>query len=256
MRCDYERDRCRREHIAIRLAGAELDGAGYEARCPVCGHDSFRVSRPDHSRRHRNIWTCACKGQCRERCRPGEIRAALLRLGIGAGCLGIYDGINAKEIPSGVARDMDRTINDILATPGLKLQDVRILLAEAQGRKPPSDYGGYVQWAKSIGLAQQQAYEAARREVSRPADSPSVPEGGVVDTSRNTQPGSDVKPRRSQPRDLTEKVEPAYRISKTQGDMPDSRLTEKVKQTPLDEPDTVEAIKNLYDGGVTGRRIA
>jgi hypothetical protein len=201
--CDLGPDDCRRKHIASRLDEAEEDGGDFEARCPVCGHDTFRVSKPDRSRRLRNVWTCACKGRCKDRCRVGELRGALLRLKIPPACLGIYDGDNAKEIPADVARDMDRTVSDILATPNLKLQDVRILLAEAQGRKSPDDFTGYVKWAKSIGIAHQQAYEQARRKFSRPSDSPPHPGRGVVDTSRNTEPGSDVKPRRSQPRSRT-----------------------------------------------------
>ena len=128
---------------------------------------------------------------------------ALLQLGITAACLGVYDGDNAKEIPADLARDMDRTISDILATPGLRLQDVRLLLAEAQGRKIPAEYRAFVKFARGIGMAQQQAYEAARRECGRPPDSPPVPGGGEVDTSRNTEPGTVVKRSRSQPRKLT-----------------------------------------------------
>jgi len=130
------------------------------------------VSRPDRSRRLRNMWTCAC-GLCKGRCTPGALRAELLRLDIKAACLGIYDGANAREIPADVAQEMDRTINDILATPGLKLQDIRLALAEAQGRKiPEDDYTEFVRFAKGIGLAHQQAYEAARRWVRRPSDCP------------------------------------------------------------------------------------
>ena len=88
--------------------------------------------------------------------------------------------------------------------PRLKLQDVRLILAEAQGRKiPEDDYTEFVKFAKGIGLAHQQAYEAARRWVRRPSDCPPQTGGRVVDTSRNTEPGNDVKPRRSQSRDPT-----------------------------------------------------
>ncbi len=164
MACDLGPDACRREHIASRLAGIKPDGADYEARCPACGRGGFRISKP-RSRRLRHIWTCAGR-----RCPAGTLRVALLRLGITAACLGVYDGDNAREIPPGIARAMDQTINDILATPGLKLQDVRLALAEAQGRKIPDEYTAFVKFAKSIGLAHQQAYEAARRWVSRPPD--------------------------------------------------------------------------------------
>ena len=164
MACDLGPDACRREHIASRLDGAEADGTDYEARCPSCGRRGFRISKP-RSRRLRHIWTCAGR-----RCPAGTLRVALLRLGISAACLGVYDGDNAKEIPADTARAMDQTISDILATPGLKLQDIRLALAEAQGRKIPDGYTEFVRFAKGIGLAHQQAYEAARRWVGRPPD--------------------------------------------------------------------------------------
>lgn len=196
MPCDKDPTRCRRDHVAPRLIDAVEDGGDYEARCPACGHSTFRVSKPDRSKRLRHVWTCACKGQCQ----PGTLRGALLRLGISPACLGIYDGDNAREIPAEVARAMDRTIDDILSMPGIKLQDVRLLLADAQGRKIPEDYTGFVKFAKGIGLAHQQAYEAARREFCRPSDCPPSNRGEVVDTSRNTEQGNYVKPRRSRHR--------------------------------------------------------
>jgi hypothetical protein len=195
--CELSANACRRSHISTRLESVEEDGGDYEARCPVCGRGGFRISQA-RSNRLRNVWTCAGR-----KCPAGAVRGALLRLGISAACLGIYDGANVKEIPPDVARAMDRTVSDILATPGLKLQDVRLLLAEAQGRKFPNDYKEFVKFAKGIGLAHQQAYEAARREFSRPSDCPPSNRGEVVDTSRNTEPGSNVKPCRSQPRRLT-----------------------------------------------------
>jgi hypothetical protein len=228
--CDLDAGTCRRDHIASRLEKVEADGGDYEARCPACGHGGFRVSRPTRSKRLRNVWTCACQ-RCRGRCGPGAIRVALLRLGISAACLGTYDGDNAKEIPADVARAMDLVISDILATPGLKLQDVRLALAEAQGRKiPDDDYTEFVKFAKGVGLAHQQAYEAARRWVRRPSDCPPQTGGEVVDTSRNTEQGNPVKPRRSQPRGPTEKVETPSRKSRAADDRP----TEKVEQTQDD----------------------
>jgi hypothetical protein len=195
--CHLSSARCRAEDIAPHLAEAEADGSDFEARCPVCGRGGFRISEP-RSPRLRHVWTCAAN-----RCPAGAIRSALLRSGVSVACLGVYDGANAREIPADVARAMDRAINDILSMPGLKLQDVRLLLAEAQGRKFPDDYSEFVRFAKGIGLAHQQAYEAARREFSRPSDCPPSNRGEVVDTSRNTEPGSNVKPRRSQPREPT-----------------------------------------------------
>jgi hypothetical protein len=156
--CQLTAARCRAECIASHLAEAESDGFDFEARCPVCGRGGFRISEP-RSPRLRHVWTCAAN-----RCPAGAIRGALLRSGIGVGCLGGYDGANAKEVPADVARAMDRAISDILNCPKLKLQEVRLLLAEAQGRKFPDDYTEFVRFAKGIGLAHQQAYEAARRE--------------------------------------------------------------------------------------------
>lgn len=220
---------CRRDHIAPHLDSAEPDGEDFETRCPACGHGGFRVSQPTRSRRLRHVWTCACP---RCKCPAGAVRSVLLQLGIAAGCLGSYDGDSAKEIPADIARAMDLAISDILATPGLKLQDVRLVLAEAQGRKiPENDYSEFVKFAKSIGLAHQQAYEAARRWVSRPSGRPPQTGGRVVDTSRNTEQGIDVKPRRPQPHGPTEKVETAYRKSRADGEA----ATEKVERTSEDK---------------------
>ena len=255
MACQSAPDACRRDHIAARLDDAEPDSGDYEARCPVCGHGGFRISRPTRSNRLRNVWTCNCQ-RCRGRCPVGDLRTALLRRGISAACLGIYDGDKGKEIPGETARAMDQAINDILNCPGLKLQDVRIVLAEAQGRKIPTEYTEFVKFAKSIGLAHQQAYEAARRWASRPSDCPPVPGEEVVDTSRSTDQGIAVKSRRSRAQSPTEKVETAYRKSRGAGDMPDTRPTEKVDQTPGGEPDTGEVVKNLGKARPRRRRAA
>ncbi len=106
---------------------------------------------------------------------------------------------------------MDRTIRDILAAPHLKPADMRIILAEARGQRIPEDYTEFVKFAKSIGIGHQQSYEAARRWTSRPSgQSPPQTGGGVVDTSRNTEPDADVKPRSSGLREATETVELPY----------------------------------------------
>lgn len=198
---------CRRDHIAGLLLDAEQDGSGFEARCPECGHPGFRVDRPTRSTRYRHIWTCAC-GRCK--CKAGTLRAALLRLGISRDCLGAYDGPVQHDIQPETARRMDMAIRDILAVPGLKPADIRIMLAEAQGAKVPDDYTGFVKFARQAGIGHQQAYEAARRWVGRPSDCPPSNRGEVVDTSRTTEPTGDVKPLRSQLRGPTETVEPPY----------------------------------------------
>jgi hypothetical protein len=168
--CESDPDSCRRMHIAARLADAEPDGADFEACCPVCGHGGFRVSHPTRSRRLRNVWTCACK-RCKGRC-EASLRGELLRLDISPACLGTYDGENNRDIPPDTARAMDRAISDILAVPGLKPADMRIMLAEARGQKIPTEYAEFVKFAKDAGIGHQQAYEAARRWVGRPSGCP------------------------------------------------------------------------------------
>lgn len=228
MTCGLSPSTCRRNHIAPQLKNAEADGGDYEAPCPACGHGGFRISQPTRSRSYRHIWTCACR---RCKCSPGVVRVALLKLDIDMGCLGLYCGNSPTAVQPEAARRMDRVISDILAAPHLKSADVRLALAEAQGRVIPEEYREFVRFAKDIGISQQQAYEAARRWVGRPSDCPPLTGGGVVDTSRSTAPGSDVKPRSSQPRDLTEKVRQPYRKSEEQAACDPEAFTEKVNRT-------------------------
>jgi hypothetical protein len=175
--CDLAADACRREHIARYLVSPEPDGTDYEAHCPACGHGGFRVSAA-RVRAYRNVWTCACK-LCR--CTPGAIRAALLVRDIPAACLGIYDGPVRKDIDPEAARTMSRAIGDILAVPHLRPADMRLMLAEAQGRKVPGEFGLCVKFAVSLGIGKTQAKEAAGRWC-RPSDSHPQTGGGVVDT--------------------------------------------------------------------------
>jgi len=164
--CNTDPFTCRRDHIASHLEDAEADDGDFEARCPCCGHGGFRVSKPTRSRSYRHIWTCACPW-CR--CRPGAIRVALLKLGIRAACLGIYDGDVTRAIQPEAARRLDLAARDILATSGLRPADIRIIIAEALGRKVPEDYRAFVRFAIEAGVGRRQAYEAAARWC-RPSD--------------------------------------------------------------------------------------
>jgi hypothetical protein len=233
MACHANPATCRREHIAKHLDVIAEDNGDFEARCPACGHGGFRISKPERSNRLRHIWACNCR-RCPRRCDPGDIRAALLRLKISPACLGLYEGTAPRDIPPEAARRMDRAMRDIIATPHLKPADIRIIIAEALGMKPPAEYREFVKFAKSIGIGHQQAYEAARREVGRPADGPPVPGGGVANTSRNMKPGSVVKSRRSPHSESTETVETGYgNRSETTVEAP----TETVEPTLMDEQD-------------------
>jgi len=236
MACKSGPATCRREHVARFLEVLKEDGGDFEARCPVCGHGGFRISKPDRSNRLRHIWWCNCK-RCPRRCDPRDIRDAMLRRKIPAGCLGNYEGSAPQDIAPEAAKKMERAMRDILATPHLKPADMRIVIAEALGREAPGDYAGFVRFAKGIGIGHQQAYEAARREVGRPADSPPVPGGGVGDTSRTTEPGNAVKPRRSQPRRATESVGAAETGYGNRREIPAGGPTETVERTLMDEVD-------------------
>ena len=172
MACDLDADTCRAKHIAGRLDGAESDGGDYEARCPACGHGGFRISAA-RVRAYRNVWTCACK---RCRCSPGAVRVKLLGRDIPAACLGLYDGPVRKDIDPETARAVNRAIEDIYAVPHLKPADMRLMLAEAQGRKVPGEFGQLVKFAMSLGIGKTQAKEAAGRWC-RPSDS-HPPNGG------------------------------------------------------------------------------
>jgi hypothetical protein len=177
MGCQLAPDQCRAQHIAPRLRLAEPDGTDWEARCPLCGHGSFRVSVA-RERRYRHVWTCACKPR---HCEAPEMRAALLALGVMPGCLGDY-GTYARPVrdPAASAR-LEQAVRDILAAPHLRPSDMRIVLAEALGDKIPAESRSFVPWAMRIGIGRRQAFEAVARWC-RPADSSSSPEGGVVDT--------------------------------------------------------------------------
>ena len=174
MACDLGADGCRRMHIAARLDDVEEDGGDYEARCPSCGHRGFRISRA-RVRTYRNIWTCACS---RCKCTPGQLRAVLLGLDILPGCLGTYDGPVQRTVDPETARRMDLAIRDILATPHLKPADMRLVLAEAQGRKIPEEFTPFVKFARSLGIGKTQAQEAAARWGCRPPDSRPPQTGG------------------------------------------------------------------------------
>lgn len=173
MPCRRGFDLCRAEHIAPKLRDAEPDGADFEARCPVCDHPTFRVSKADN-RRYRHVWTCACKPR---HCEPETMRSELLALGIMPGCLGFYAASAKASTDPNMAARLDAITADILAAPHLKPSDMRILLAEARGQKVPGEYRAFVKWAVSIGISQTRAYEAAQRWC-RPPDSP--PAGGEV----------------------------------------------------------------------------
>lgn len=239
MACELHPGTCRRKHIAPHLDDAKEDGGDFEARCPRCGHDTFRISRPERSKRYRHIWVCACR-TCG--CKPDLLRAVLLGRDIDRRCLGTYDGNTIKVIDSEAAARQELAIRDIISAPGLKPSDIRLVLAEALGWKVPTDYTEFVRFAKRAGVGHQQAYEAARRWVGRPSDGRPQTGGGVVDTSRTTEPGADVKPIRSEVHKPTETVESGYE-NRSEGR--ESWATETV--APMDA-----AVRNLRDAGLTG----
>lgn len=177
MPCGDSFELCRARHIAPKLRDATPDGTDFEARCPVCGHSSFRVSKADN-KRYRHVWTCACRPR---HCQPEAMRSELLALGIMPGCLGLYAASAKASTDPNMAGRLDAITADILAAPHLKPSDMRVLLAEARGQKVPGEYRAFVKWAQEIGVGRSQAYEAAARWC-RPSDSSSSPEGGVVDT--------------------------------------------------------------------------
>ena len=168
MSCPLGPGPCRREHIAARLRDAVQDGTDWEACCPVCGHETFRVSAPERAR-WRNIWGCACRGH--RRCQDADMRGALLALGVMPGCLGGYAASMKASTDPNMAARLDAISADILSAPHLKPSDMRILLAEARGDKVPEDQRDFVKWAIELGISRTRAYEAATRWC-RPPDSP------------------------------------------------------------------------------------
>lgn len=193
MACGLTPRECRSKHIAAHLRDADLDGEDFEAHCPCCGHGGFRISKAK-ARKYRNVWTCAC-GRCH--CNASALRAALLGLGIPLECLGVYDGPVPKNIPPEVARNLDLAVRDIFAVPHMRPADMRLVLAEAQGRNVPEVFKPFVKFAVSIGIGTTQAKEAAARWCRPPDSRPPQTGGAVVDTSRSTDANEDVKRPRS-----------------------------------------------------------
>lgn len=170
-------EQCRTQHIAAKLRDAEPDGTDYEARCPVCNHGGFRISKAK-AKSYRHVWTCNCR---RCRCDPVAIRAALLALGISRSCLGNYV-LDLKPAADPVAAAALREAVDlILNWPGLDPSEMRLMLAEARGDKIPDDYSGLAKYGQSIGISRAHSFRMAAK-LCRPPDASSSPEGGVVDT--------------------------------------------------------------------------
>jgi hypothetical protein len=98
---------------------------------------------------------------------------------------------------------MAQTIDDILAAPGLKSAEMRIVLAEARGQQTPTEYSEFVPYALSIGMGRANAYNMAEIWCpdSRPSgESPHKPGGRGSNSSSTTTGGNGVKPLRSEAR--------------------------------------------------------
>ena len=131
--------------------------------CPACGHGGFALSKPTLTKM-RNMWSCNCK-RCNGRngCTPRTVRAAMIGKKVQAACLGTYIGKDPAEVAPETGRLMAQVIDDILAAPHLKAADIRVALAEARGRKVPTNYSEFVQFGISIGMGRSNAYNMAER---------------------------------------------------------------------------------------------
>jgi hypothetical protein len=254
MFCDLPDDACRHQHIAalLGLVPNPRSYGDFEGDCPECRHGGFALSAPTKSRTLRNIWSCNCQRCERGRgCSAATVRAAQLRAGVSAWCLGAYDGGGTQEVSPDTARRLRLAVSDILAAPGLKPADIRIMLAEADGRKVPEVYSEFVRFAKSIGIGKTQAQEAAARWC-RPSDCSPQTRGAVADASRNTEAGIVVKPSRSETgiRSVSDQRTVGFRptdITDTRSsDLPGARNVRKSEtdqQTPGAEPDETTATR-------------
>jgi hypothetical protein len=167
--CGLDLGTCRRVDIAavLNLEPNPRSPGDFEGKCPECGHGGFALSQPTLTKM-RNMWSCNCKRCGTRGCLAKVVRLAMIRQGVPAACLGTYIGTEKTEISQEEARLMAQTIDDILAAPGLKPADMRIALAEARGRKVPTDYHEFIPFALSIGVGRSQAYEAGKRECEYP----------------------------------------------------------------------------------------
>lgn len=173
MACDLDSDACRTRHIAARLDGAKPDGTDYEARCPVCGHGGFRISRPTLTKM-RNMWTCNCK-TCNggNGCLARDVRAAMLQRKILPWCLGSYIGKGKPEVDLEQLRKIAQTVEDIInCYPAFSAADMVMALAEARGDKIPDEYKECAAYGRSLGMSRANSYNVAEKWTGGPEQSP------------------------------------------------------------------------------------
>ncbi len=135
----------------------------YEGKCPNCHHGGFSITAPDQGpNAPRHIWWCNCH---RCRCPPEVVRAAMLRDGISADCLGSYRRNTPATVPADPAAVLRAAMMEVLADPKIRaLADLKIKMLEViAGQPAPADWPGFVAFAARAGVQRSRRYDAAAR---------------------------------------------------------------------------------------------
>jgi hypothetical protein len=80
-RCDLDPADCVADHVAPLLDARRRANGQWSARCPAHGTDARRSLSLTAGTRQRIVW------ECHKGCTPGDVRTAMLDLGISAGCI-------------------------------------------------------------------------------------------------------------------------------------------------------------------------
>jgi hypothetical protein len=128
--------------------------------CPACGHGGFSITAGDQGHFPlRHIWYCNCH---RCGCDAAEVRTAMLRAGVDAGCLGGY--ARKAAATGGDGGELRAAMEGVLADGGIRaLADLKLRMAEVLWGAAPSDWDGFVAFAERAGVARSGRYDAAAR---------------------------------------------------------------------------------------------
>ena len=135
----------------------------YTGRCPACGHGGFSITAPDQDHNSlRHIWHCNC-----HRCSgpPDVVRAAMLKDGVRADCLGSYKRSVDRAAPADPAAVLRSGMLEVLADEKIRaLADLKLRMLEVIDSRPaPGDWESFVAFAERAGVSRSKRYDAAAR---------------------------------------------------------------------------------------------
>ena len=163
MGCRDEPITCRKK-IAARFGLVPHKDRSWQfgGECPCCGHGGFSLGAATQSGvTLRHIWHCNCH---RCRCDPGDVRAAMVRAGVPADCLGTYARKSAAREAAGDGDTLRDAMAAVLADDKIRaLADLKLRMAEVIWGEAPGDWEGFVAFAERAGVSRSKRYEAAAR---------------------------------------------------------------------------------------------